>query len=77
MFYVYVLKNTKPSLYIGHTNDLERRVIEHNSGRSPYTKNRGPWNLIYSESLVSRSEAMRREKFLKSGKGREFLKTIQ
>ena len=77
MFYVYVLRNTKSTLYVGHTNNIERRIIEHNSGMSPYTKNRGPWNLIYSESFTSRGDAMKREKFLKTGKGREFLKTIQ
>jgi len=76
MFYVYVLKNGKGRLYVGHTNNLERRITEHNTGLSPYTKNRGPWELAYSESFDTRGEAMKREKFLKSGKGRELLKSI-
>ena len=62
---------------MGHTNNIERRIIEHNSGLSPYTKNRGPWVLVYSEAFESRGEAMKRERFLKSGKGREFLKSIE
>ena len=76
MFYVYVLINTKSKLYIGHTNSIERRIIEHNSGLSPYTKNRGPWNIICSETFTTRGEAMKREKFFKSGKGREYLKNL-
>jgi putative endonuclease len=75
MFYVYVLKSNKGKLYIGHTNNIERRLIEHNSGLSPYTKGRGPWELVYKETFNSRGEAMKREKFLKSGKGRGFLKS--
>ena len=77
MFYVYILKNAQAKNYVGHTNNIERRIIEHNSGLSPYTKNRGPWVLVYSEAFESRGEAMKRERFLKSGKGREFLKSIE
>ncbi len=77
MYYVYVLKNNISKHYVGHTNNIERRIIEHNSGMSPYTKNKGPWEIIYTETYESRGEAMKREKFLKSGKGREFIKSIQ
>jgi putative endonuclease len=64
-------------LYVGHTNNIGRRIIEHNSGLSPYTKNKGPWEIIYSETFNTLGEAIRREKFLKSGKGREFIKSIE
>jgi putative endonuclease len=74
-FTVYVLKSlTTGKLYIGQTQDLETRVSSHNNGLSPYTKNRGPWALVYKEEFSTRSEAMVRERFLKTGKGREFLK---
>jgi putative endonuclease len=74
-YYVYVLKSlTTGKLYIGQTQDLEARISSHNNGMSPYTKNRGPWILVYKEEFSTRSQAMIREKFLKTGKGRDFLK---
>jgi putative endonuclease len=77
-FWVYVLESeTTGKIYIGHTSDLERRLREHNDGESGklrYTrKQMGPWRLAYSEDWTTRSEAMRREKELKSGQGREWL----
>ena len=75
-FSVYVIKSTRTGkLYTGQTQQLEKRLLQHNDGSSPYTKNRGPWVLIYEESFATRAEAMAREKFLKTGKGHEFLKT--
>ncbi len=77
MYYVYVLKNSKGIFYKGHTNDLERRIQEHNSRDSvSFTKVRGPWALVYKEKFETRGEAMRREKFLKSGKGRSLLNDL-
>lgn len=77
MFYVYVLKSLENGrLYTGSTNDLERRLHEHNSGRSKYTKLTKPFELVYKEEYNTKSEAYRRELFLKTGKGREFLKEI-
>jgi len=77
MYYVYVLKSLKDGkLYTGITNNLDRRLKEHNKGKpsTPSTKNRGPFILIYKESVKSRKEARRREKYLKSGIGREFIR---
>jgi predicted GIY-YIG superfamily endonuclease len=73
MFYVYVLENPKGRLYIGHTEDLERRLTQHNSPEGKehlgkYTHRNGPWRLLGSELFDTRSEAMRREKQLKSWK---------
>lgn len=66
MYHVYLLKSQKDnSLYIGYTNDIGRRVKEHNDGLSEYTKKRLPWTLIYYESYISLEEAKRREKSLK------------
>ena len=76
-YVVYVLKSLKTGKrYVGQTSNLEKRLKDHNSGLSVYTKNRGPWKLVFQEYYNSRSEAMLREKYLKTGKGRDFLDTL-
>ena len=60
--------------YIGLTNNIERRIAEHNSGKVESTKYRVPLELIYFEEFKNRTEAAERKKFFKTGKGREFLK---
>ncbi len=77
-FYVYILMSkTTGQIYIGHTSDLERRLREHNDpelGKLRYTrKQKGPWSLLYTEEMESRSKAMMRERFLKGGQGRELI----
>jgi putative endonuclease len=62
--------------YTGHTSDLNRRLKEHNSGMCKSTKIDIDWKVIYAEEYPTRSEAMKREKWLKSGRGSRFLKTI-
>ena len=79
MFYVYVMRSLRSDkIYIGQTSDLDKRIKQHNdpdTDFSKYTKNnRGPWKLIYKEEVEIRSDALQREKFLKSGRGRTFLK---
>ena len=77
MFFVYVLRSkTSGRLYIGHTSDLTQRLGQHNHGVTKSTKNRGPWELVHREEFGMRGEAMRRERFLKSGQGREELKKL-
>jgi len=76
MYYVYVLRNPAGRHYTGYAVDLAQRLGQHNSGVTKSTKNRGPWTLLYQEPFATRSEAMRRERFLKSGKGREELRSI-
>jgi putative endonuclease len=77
IFYVYVLQSVSRGIfYTGHTHDLEKRIRGHNSSMNIYTKSRGPWKLIHFETYFSRSEAMRREKFLKTGKGRDEIKHL-
>ena len=77
MFYVYILKSLKYGRhYTGSTNNLERRIMEHNTGQTKYTSQTGPFELIYSEKYNTKLEAIRREKFLKTGKGRELLKEV-
>ena len=77
MFEVYVLRSQSTGrLYTGFSADLVQRVGQHNLGISKSTKNRGPWDIVYTEPYATRSEAMRREKYLKSGRGREELKAL-
>ena len=77
MYFVYVLKSlTRKYLYVGLTKDLERRVQEHNSGKEKTTQPYRPFVLVYRESYSSRKEARQREKYLKSGSGKEWLKKI-
>ena len=76
MFYTYVLKSNKNGrLYTGHTNDLRKRFNEHNSRKSKYTKYTGPYELIYYEACMSSDDARARELYLKTGKGKRYLKS--
>ena len=75
MFFVYVLRrSTTEKLYIGQTQDLARRLAEHNAGLARYSRGRGPWRLVLKEEHETRAAAMRRERFLKTGQGREWLR---
>ena len=77
MFFTYVLFSIKfDKIYIGQTSNINKRILEHNSGLSRYTKSYTPWKLIHSEEFYTRSEAMKREKELKTQKGREFIWNI-
>ena len=74
-YFVYVLKSDLDGrLYKGYTSRLEERIIEHNSGKTSSTKGYRPWRLVYHEIFEDEKDALVREKFLKSGFGREFLK---
>ena len=69
MYYVYLLKSKKDNkLYIGFTNDLERRILEHNQGLNFSTKHRRPLSLIYYEAYGSSKDAKNRENKLKKFK---------
>ena len=77
MFFVYVLQSESTKhFYTGSTSNLSLRLSQHNSGETKSTKNRGPWKLVHREEFATRSEAMRRESFLKSGKGRDQLSAL-
>jgi len=66
MYYVYLLKSLKnQSLYIGCTNNLRRRLLEHNENKSYYTSRYSPWKLIYFEGFLSKEDAFSREQKLK------------
>jgi len=71
------LKSEKDGrLYKGFTSDLEKRLLQHNAGITTSTKGYRPWNIVYSEKFKTRIEAREREKFLKTGQGRDYLKKI-
>ena len=67
MYYVYILKSINfNKLYIGFTNDLRRRLAEHNNGKSNYTSKYLPWRLVYYEAYSSKKDAQKRETAFKS-----------
>ena len=73
MYYTYILQSElDSSFYIGYTTDLERRLSAHNSGLSRYTKRKIPWKLMYFESFEQKTEALKRELFLKRQKNRAY-----
>lgn len=75
-YYVYVLfSEIDGQFYTGYTNNLIRRLDEHNNGKVISTKNRRPLNLIYWEGCLHQQDATRREKYLKSGNGKIYLKS--
>ena len=77
-YFVYAIKSKKDNrIYVGISNNIARRIKEHNSGKTPSTKAYIPWILIYKRIFNSRFEARKEEKRLKSGYGKEFLKTIK
>lgn len=76
-FWIYVLESLYDgSHYIGHTENINQRLIRHNEGDYRYTKGRRPWKVIYFEEVASRSKAIQRERFLKSGIGRQELSVL-
>ena len=75
MNYVYTLLSDKDGkLYTGSTNDLKRRLKEHESGNVSSTKSRRPLRLIYYEACIDQEDARQREKYLKSGMGKKYLR---
>jgi len=78
MFNIYVLKSLKNGKrYVGYTSkSVQERFLEHNSGKNTFTRQNKPFMLIYSEEYKIKEEAMKRERFLKSGQGRKFLDNL-
>lgn len=75
--YVYVLHSLKDRLfYIGYSDDLKTRVKDHNSGKNVSTKNRRPLELIFYEAYPAKADALRRESYFKTTKGKVTLKQM-
>jgi putative endonuclease len=77
MYYTYVLRSHKTNRkYTGSCEDLEKRIQAHNAGDSKSTRHGVPWSLIYAEEFSNRADAMRKERYFKTGKGREELEQL-
>ena len=77
MFTVYILFSSSiDKYYVGYTNDLERRLTEHNRKKGKYTDGGIPWRLVHQEEYESKIEAMNREKLIKSQKSRQYILSI-
>ncbi len=77
MYYVYILHSVKlDKLYKGSCSDLKNRLNNHNRHRVKSTKNGTPWKLVYYQAFVNKTDAIREEIFLKTGKGRERIKYL-
>jgi len=75
MYYVYLLlSEVDGNLYTGSTNDLRRRIDEHNNGNVVSTAKRRPLKLIYYEACINEMDARKREKYLKSGMGKKYIR---
>ena len=76
MFHAYVIRSSKQKLYTGHTGNMVQRLSEHNSGLCKTTSTDSQWKIIYSREFPTRGEAMKHEKWLKTGVGRELIRKI-
>jgi putative endonuclease len=76
MVYVYVLRSYKEkNFYVGYTDNLERRIQEHNTGKVLSTRFRRPYELIYYEACRKQGDALRREKYLKTTYGKRYIRS--
>ncbi|WP_422079905.1 GIY-YIG nuclease family protein [Ulvibacterium sp.] len=77
MYFVYALWSERyDRIYVGFSNDPDRRLREHNSGKDGFTKRYVPWQRFYMEQAEDATEARKKEKYYKSGWGRKRLKSI-
>jgi putative endonuclease len=77
MFFVYILQSeTDESFYIGYSENVERRLEQHNNEESEYTSRKTPWKIVYIEKFELKKDAIKREKFLKNQKSRDFYKRL-
>jgi len=77
LFYVYILQSmTTKRYYVGQTQDVQTRLAYHNANFSKSLKNRGPWELVHREQYATRSEALRRERQIKSWKDRDMIERL-
>jgi len=77
IFHAYVIRSIATGrFYVGHTENLTKRVYEHNNNRTASIRNRGPWELVHSEEFATRSEAMRRELQIKKMKSHKWIEQL-
>ena len=72
-YYVYIIKSKSSDvIYTGFTEDLDRRIKQHNEGNEGYTKGKGPWELVWFAAFNTKDKALEFEKYLKHGSGYAF-----
>ena len=77
MYYVYIIESeVDSSFYTGYTKDLQNRLKKHNDDRSGYTARKKPWKIVYAEEFIEKTEAIKRENFLKRQKNRFFYSSL-
>ncbi len=76
MYYTYIIENSSGILYIGQSSNPDVRLVWHNSGKSRFTKNRGPWKFLYKKLFHTRGEAIKFERYLKSLKNPTYIKNV-
>jgi predicted GIY-YIG superfamily endonuclease len=77
MFFGYILKSRKSGqYYVGHSEDLEQRLREHNTGLSRYTRSHRPWTLVFRREFETRSEAAQWELAVKKRKSKKFIEKL-
>ena len=77
MYFVYILQSeSNQHYYIGQTQDLELRLIKHNSNGNTSTRNKGPWKIVYSKSYETRAEAIKEESRIKKQKSRKYIESL-
>jgi len=75
VFSVYVIKSlSSGTIYVGMATDIDLRLRQHNKGQSKFTQPFMPWRIIYHETIGVSAEARKREKYLKSTAGKNFLR---
>jgi putative endonuclease len=75
MYCSYILESEKSARwYIGHSNNLDRRILEHNYGNTTSTKNKGPWKLVFKREFKSKREALEFEFILKKLKNKHYIR---
>jgi putative endonuclease len=76
-YFVYILYSQKRDrYYIGHTENLAERLLQHNAGRTPSTKPGRPWRIVYQENCEDKSQAYHRELEIKGKKSRTYIEQL-
>jgi putative endonuclease len=76
-YFLYIIQSDEDgTYYVGSTQDIEARLARHNQGRSNYTRNRGPWEVVYLEEYSRRADAVKREKAIKNRKRRDYIESL-
>ena len=76
-YYVYIIQSLSDrTYYVGSTQNVEDRIERHNQGRSQYTKTKRPWQLVYTEEYLNKSDAIKRENQIKRRKSKNYIDSL-